>query len=126
MLSDVFLLSISLHIHSYVLIAIYNVYIQVADYKKRVSKYELLFETLGKNPDPIKADIEERCFSYLICDHSRNHFVSHNVSGYLPQKVISFIEIMRTDTHSFYLSRYSHEYCLLFLFEKNKLRKWDY
>ena len=78
----------------------------IQDYINRVKKYEINFESLGKNMDERKAVVEERAFSYLVCDHSREHFVSHNIKGYLPQKVVHFIEIMRTTTHSFYLSRY--------------------
>ena len=79
---------------------------QVLDYSNRAAKYEEHYECIGKNTDPEKARIEEELFSYLVCDHSRGHFVLHNVSGYLPQKVVHFIEIMRTTSHSFYLSRY--------------------
>ena len=78
----------------------------VEDYTNRVKKYEISFESLGKNADERKSLVEERAFSYLVCDHSREHFVCHNIKGYLPQKVVHFIEIMRTTTHSFYLSRY--------------------
>jgi len=78
----------------------------VTDYANRVAKYATYYEPIGKNSDLNKARIEETMFSYLVCDHSREHFVSHHVSGYLPQKVIHFIQIMRTTSHSFYLSRY--------------------
>ena len=48
----------------------------------------------------------ETKWSFLVCDHSRQHFVVHNVKGYLQQKIVNFIMNMRTTTHSFYLSRH--------------------
>jgi len=77
----------------------------MSDYAKRVQHYVIAFESLGQNQDPVKANLEEKLFSYVVCDHSREHFVTHNVRGHLPQKVVNFIQIMRTTTHSFYLSR---------------------
>lgn len=78
----------------------------MTDYSRRVQHYVIAFESLGQNADLAKAALEERLFSYLVCDHSREHFVSHNVRGHLPQKVVNFIQIMRTTAHSFYLSRW--------------------
>lgn len=81
---------------------------QEEDYRRRVAKYEIHYESIGKNVDDAKNAAEER-FSYLVCDHSRQHFVVHNVRGYLPQKIVNFISNMRTTTHSFYLTRYVYD-----------------
>lgn len=84
------------------------------DYKRRVELYVSSFEHIGHNEDPDKALVEERSFSYLVCDHSREHFVTHHVRGYLPQKVVQFIMIMRTTVQSFYISRHGQsEYNVL-------------
>jgi hypothetical protein len=85
------------------------------DYRRRVEKYAS-FECFGKNMDPVKANIEEKLYSYLVCDHSREHFESHNVRGYLPQKVVNFIVAMRTTQHSFYLSRHGESIALIFYY----------
>ncbi len=42
----------------------------------------------------------------MKCDHSRQHFVVHNVKGFLQQKVVNFIMNLRTTSHSFFLSRH--------------------
>lgn len=42
----------------------------------------------------------------MKCDHTRQHFVVHNVKGYLLQKMVNFIMNLRTNSHSFYLSRH--------------------
>jgi len=45
-------------------------------------------------------------WSYLKCDHSKKHFVVHNVKGHIPQKVVNFIMNLRTTSHAFYLTRH--------------------
>jgi broad specificity phosphatase PhoE len=74
----------------------------VLKYRTRVDKYQSFFEPLdhGSNTK------EEGRWCYLKCDHSRQHFVVHNVKGYLMQKVVNFIMNLRTTQHAFYLSRH--------------------
>jgi 6-phosphofructo-2-kinase/Histidine phosphatase superfamily (branch 1) len=72
------------------------------DYRRRVDKYRAFFEPIdmsGSHP------VESK-WSYFKCDHSRQHFVVHNVRGYLPMKIANFIMNLRTTTHSFYLTRH--------------------
>jgi hypothetical protein len=47
----------------------------------------------------------EKKWSVLRCNHSRHHFVLHNIKGHLPLKVANFIMNLRTTRHAFYLSR---------------------
>jgi broad specificity phosphatase PhoE len=48
----------------------------------------------------------EHQWSYIKCDHSKQHFVIHKVKDYLQQKVANFIMNLRTTSHAFYLSRH--------------------
>ena len=73
----------------------------VHQYRTRVDMYKRYFETLDDGTH--KA---ESRWSYLKCDHSKQHFVVHNVKGYLMQKVVNFIMNLRTTAHAFYLSRH--------------------
>jgi len=70
------------------------------DYRKRVATYTATFQPMSTS-HPV-----ERRWSFLKCDHSRHHFVVHNVRGHLPLKIVNFIMNLRTTTHAFYLSRH--------------------
>jgi len=72
------------------------------DYRKKVDNYKSYFEPLDSGAN--KA-IEGR-WSYMKADHSTQHFVVHNVKGYLQQKVVNFIMNLRTTSHAFYLTRH--------------------
>lgn len=72
------------------------------DYRRRIAKYQLYFETIDAGA---YKDVETH-YSYFKCDHSRNHFVVHNVSGNLPLKIVHFIMNLRTGIHPFFLSRH--------------------
>ena len=48
----------------------------------------------------------ESKWSYFKCDHAKQHFVVHNVRGYLPLKVVNFIMNLRTNFRPFYLTRH--------------------
>mmetsp|Transcript_16932 Transcript_16932/g.12109 ORF Transcript_16932/g.12109 Transcript_16932/m.12109 type:complete len:511 (-) Transcript_16932:79-1611(-) len=72
------------------------------DYRRRVEIFRAIFEPLDHD---YYASIEQR-WSYLKCDHSKQHFVVHNVKGHLFQKVVNFIMNMRTTSHAFYLTRH--------------------
>jgi broad specificity phosphatase PhoE len=71
------------------------------DYLKRVAIFRSLYEPI----DRVNA-LNETAWSYLKCDHSKKHFVVHDVRGYLFQKVVSFLLNLRTTSHSFYLTRH--------------------
>jgi broad specificity phosphatase PhoE len=72
------------------------------DYRRRVQIFKAIFEPLDMD---YYASIESR-WSYLKCNHSKQHFVVHNVKGYLFQKVVNFIMNLRTTSHAFYLTRH--------------------
>eukprot|EP01038_Epipyxis_sp_PR26KG_P012621 gene12621-16924_t len=72
------------------------------DYRKRVDVYQSYFEPIDGGE---YSKIESK-WSYLKCDHSKQHFVVHNVKGYLLQKIVNFIMNLRTTSHAFYLSRH--------------------
>jgi len=69
------------------------------DYRRRVEIFRTMFEPLGVVP-------KENRWSFMKADHSRQHFVVHNVKGYLFQKVVNFIMNLRTTSHAFYLTRH--------------------
>ncbi len=71
------------------------------DYRKRLEKYEILYETLddGKRSD-------EGNWSYFKCDHGSHRFTCHKVRGHLPLKVVHFIMNLRNSPHAFYLTRH--------------------
>jgi len=72
------------------------------DYRKRVEKYKEFYE-------PVDADCNhevESHWSYFKCNHFKQHFVLHNVRGYMQLKVANFIINLRTTSHAFYLSRH--------------------
>jgi broad specificity phosphatase PhoE len=69
------------------------------DYQKRVDIFRAIFETIDSKG-------EESHWSYMKCDHSKQHFVIHDVKGYLFQKVVTFLMNMRTTSHAFYLTRH--------------------
>ncbi len=71
------------------------------DYLKRVEILRSRYETL----DDGKYSVETR-WAYMKCDHAKQHFVIHDVKGYLFQKVVNFIMNLRTTRHSFYLTRH--------------------
>ena len=66
-----------------------------------MDKYKTFFETLDDGTYK-----EESRWCYLKCDHSKQHFVVHNVKGYLMQKAVNFIMNLRTTSHAFYLTRH--------------------
>eukprot|EP00603_Paraphysomonas_imperforata_P009901 CAMPEP_0114476990 /NCGR_PEP_ID=MMETSP0104-20121206/15084_1 /TAXON_ID=37642 ORGANISM="Paraphysomonas imperforata, Strain PA2" /NCGR_SAMPLE_ID=MMETSP0104 /ASSEMBLY_ACC=CAM_ASM_000202 /LENGTH=544 /DNA_ID=CAMNT_0001651827 /DNA_START=14 /DNA_END=1648 /DNA_ORIENTATION=+ len=68
--------------------------------RKRIASYEEHYEPLGKDHE-----VESK-WSFFTCDHSRRHFIVHNVTGHMPQRVINFIMNLRTTSHSFYLTRH--------------------
>jgi broad specificity phosphatase PhoE len=72
------------------------------DYRNRVAKYSINYEPLHNGKS---ASIESK-WSYFKCDHSKRHFVVHNVSGNLQLKIVNFIMNLRTTSHPFYLSRH--------------------
>ena len=72
------------------------------DYRHRIATYMTYFEPIDFGP----TRAVETHWSYFKCDHTRNHFVVHNVTGNLPLKVVHFIMNLRTTTHPFYLSRH--------------------
>lgn len=71
------------------------------DYEKRVEIFRAMFEPLDSD-----SSSGESNWSYIKCDHSKKHFVVHNVKGYLFQKAVNFIMNLRTTCHSFYLTRH--------------------
>lgn len=70
------------------------------DYRLRVQSYEAHYERL------CDCHSIESKWSFLICDHSKQHYVVHNVRGHLPLKVVNFVINLRTTSHAFYLSRH--------------------
>jgi broad specificity phosphatase PhoE len=76
--------------------------LQVSEYRKKVDLAKNSYEPLDEGP----THATEYKFSYMKCDHANQHFVVHNVKGYLMQKVVNFIMNLRTTQHSFYLSRH--------------------
>jgi broad specificity phosphatase PhoE len=72
------------------------------DYLKRVEFFRDIYEPL----DTIDTYREEGSWSYIKCDHSKQHFVVNHVKGYLFQKVVNFIMNLKTSPHSFYLTRH--------------------
>lgn len=73
-----------------------------ADYQKRCDMYQATYVELDADETN---GIESR-FSYVKCDPNRQHFVIHNVSGYLQLKIVHFIINLRTQPHDFYLTRH--------------------
>lgn len=71
------------------------------DVRARMKSYEESYEKIGKSDHEV-----EKKWSFFTCDHSRKRFVTHNVTGHIPLKVINFIMNLRTTTHSFYLTRH--------------------
>eukprot|EP01033_Poteriospumella_lacustris_P007119 gene7119-5122_t len=72
------------------------------DFRKKVEKYRKFYEPVDHNGN----HEDESKWTYMKCDHSKQHFVVHNVKGYLQQKVVNFIMNMRTTSHAFYLTRH--------------------
>jgi broad specificity phosphatase PhoE len=71
-----------------------------ADIRSRISTYEDHYEPISKS-HPVESK-----WSYFTCDHSRRHFIVHNVTGHMPLRVVNFIMNLRTTSHSFYLTRH--------------------
>lgn len=85
--------------------ALFDYYVSVTqelDYRKKVDLYRTIYETIDAG---VNRPVESK-WSYMKCDHSTQHFVVHNVKGFLQQKVVNFIMNMRTTSHSFFLSRH--------------------
>eukprot|EP00597_Dinobryon_sp_UTEXLB2267_P015822 CAMPEP_0170115900 /NCGR_PEP_ID=MMETSP0020_2-20130122/11851_1 /TAXON_ID=98059 /ORGANISM="Dinobryon sp., Strain UTEXLB2267" /LENGTH=558 /DNA_ID=CAMNT_0010343719 /DNA_START=58 /DNA_END=1734 /DNA_ORIENTATION=+ len=72
------------------------------DYRRKVDKFKTYFEPLDSGAN---SAVESK-WSYIKCDHFIQHFVVHNIKGYLQQKVVHFIMNLRTTCHAFYLSRH--------------------
>ena len=75
---------------------------QEMDFRKKVEKYRKFYEPVDHNGN----HEDESKWTYMKCDHSKQHFVVHNVKGYLFQKVVNFIMNLRTTSHAFYLTRH--------------------
>ncbi len=75
------------------------------DYRKRVEIFRTIFEPIDSSLISTP-DHKESSWTYMKCDHARQHFIVHNVKGYLFQKVVNFIMNLRTTSHPFYLSRH--------------------
>lgn len=72
------------------------------DLRRRVANYRKIFESI----DAQESHAVESKWSYFKCDHSRQHFVIHNVRGYYQLKIVHFIVSLRITSHSFYLTRH--------------------
>uniref|UniRef100_I2CQU3 6-phosphofructo-2-kinase / fructose-2,6-bisphosphatase n=1 Tax=Nannochloropsis gaditana (strain CCMP526) TaxID=1093141 RepID=I2CQU3_NANGC len=71
------------------------------DYRMRVENYKRIYEEIDSGKYPA-----ESRWTYLKCDHSRQHFILHKVTGYLPHKMVHFVINHNTSAHEFYLSRH--------------------
>jgi len=73
-------------IHVYISYSQMQNYFQEIDYRKKVEKFKAVFEPLDSGDN---SAIESR-WPYIKCDHSIQHFVVHNIKGYLQQKVLTY------------------------------------
>ena len=72
-------------VHVYISYSQMQNYFQEIDYRKKVEKFKAVFEPLDSGDN---SAIESR-WPYIKCDHSIQHFVVHNIKGYLQQKVLT-------------------------------------
>ena len=68
--------------------------------RRRIASYETIYESISED-NPVESK-----WSYFTCDHSKRHFVVHNVTGHITLRVINFIMNLRITSHSFYLTRH--------------------
>lgn len=72
------------------------------EYRKKLEFFQGYFQPLNSGE---YAYLESK-WSYLKADHNNRHFEVHNIKGYLQQKITNFIMNLRTDSHTFYMSRH--------------------
>eukprot|EP00606_Chrysophyceae_sp_TOSAG23-5_P000812 GSChrysophyteH2.ASY1.ANO1.1618.1 assembled CDS len=72
-----------------------------SDFKRKLAHYASIYESIDNGKHKAEA-----AWNYIKCDLQRGHFIIHNVRGYLQQKIAHFIMNLRTEPHTFYLSRH--------------------
>eukprot|EP00605_Chrysophyceae_sp_TOSAG23-4_P001097 GSChrysophyteH1.ASY1.ANO1.1203.1 assembled CDS len=72
-----------------------------ADFRAKLAHYARIYESIDNG-----THAEEATWNYIKCDLHRGHFIIHNVRGYLQQKIAHFIMNLKTQPHTFYLSRH--------------------